>query len=115
MRGEQVAVRVHGAADAAATGCSCQVCGRNGNTREVGPYSHQGTASHTVMTQELQVERPSSAVSGFEGVGKSLAWDSMGQLMPLGFVPQSTNPFVTPSVQPQALRMMAEVCIKRVS
>ena len=50
------------------------------------------SARCTAVTQELP----------FEGADKSLAWDSMGQPMPLGFVPRLTNPFVTPPVQPQA-------------
>ena len=60
------------------------------------------TARHTV-TQELPVGRPSPAVSGLEGADELLAWDSMGQTMPLEFVPRSTNPFVMLPMQPQAL------------
>ena len=42
-------------------------------------------------------------MSGFEGADESLAWDSMGQPITLGFVPQLKNPFVMPSMQPQVL------------
>ena len=60
------------------------------------------SARRTAVTQELSVGRPSTAVSGLEGADESLAWDAMGQPMPLGFAPRSTNPFVTPSMPPQA-------------
>ena len=60
------------------------------------------SARCTAVTQELSVGRPSPAVSGLEGANESLAWDAMGQPMPLGFVPRLKNPFVTPSVLPQA-------------
>ena len=60
------------------------------------------SARRTAVTQELSVGRTSTAMSGLEGADESLAWDAMGQPMPLGFVPRSTNPFVTPSVPPQA-------------
>ena len=60
------------------------------------------SARRTAVMQGLSVGRPSTAVSGLEGAHESLAWDAMGQPMPLGFVPRSMNPFVTPSVPPQA-------------
>ena len=60
------------------------------------------SARRTAVTQELSVGRTSTAMSGLEGADESLAWDAMGQPMPLRFVPRSTNPFVTPSVSPQA-------------
>ena len=60
------------------------------------------SARRTAVMQELSVGRTSTAMSGLEGADESLAWDAMGQPMPLGFVPRLTNPFVIPSVPPQA-------------
>ena len=70
---------------------------------QIAVREHQdNSARRAAVTQELPSGRPSSTVSAFEGAYESLAWESMGQPMPLGFVLRSTNPFVTPSVQPQA-------------
>ena len=74
---------------------------RERSDRIVVREQQDNSARRTAVTQELSVGRPSTAVSGLEGADESLAWNAMGQPMPLGFVPRSTNPFVTPSVPPQ--------------
>ena len=49
----------------------------------------------TAVKEQLPVGKVLPARSEFEGANESLAWDSMGQLISLGSVPWSTNPFVT--------------------